>query len=76
MSCRLWERIVQSSVADPERFDADPDPDPTFQADADPNPFTRVRNFFFFKSSTIVSKVFQNLSCVISQQECGRKGKG
>ena len=33
-------------MADPERFDADPDP--TFQADADPdpNPFTRVRNFF------------------------------
>ena len=63
-------------MADPERFDADPDP--TFQADADPdpNPFTRVRNFFFFKSSTIVSKVFQNLSCVISQQECGRKGEG
>ena len=64
-------------MADPERFDADPDP--TFQADADPdpdpNPFTRVRNFFF-KSSTIVSKVFQNLSCVISQQECGRKGEG
>ena len=36
---------VASSVADPERFNADPDP--TFQADADPdpNPFTRVRNF-------------------------------
>ena len=46
---------------DPERFDADPDT--TFQADADPdsapdsNHFTRSRNFFF-KSSTIVSKVF------------------
>ena len=67
-------------MADPERFDADPDPDPTFQADTDPdldptfqadtdpdphpNPFTRVRTFFF-KSSTIVSKVFHNLSCVI-----------
>ena len=73
-------------MADPERFDVDPNQDPTFQADADPdpdpaldtdpNPFTRVRNFFFFKSSTIVSKVFQNLSCVISQQECGRKGEG
>ena len=67
-------------MADPERFDADPDPNPTFQADEDPapdpNPFTRVRSFFFFKSSTIVSKVFQNLSCVISQQECGRKGEG
>ena len=40
-------------MADPERFDADPDP--TFQADADPdpapdldpepNPFTRVKIF-------------------------------
>ena len=36
-------------MADPECFDADPDP--TFQADADPYPdpnlFTRVRNNFF-----------------------------
>ena len=49
---------LKSSVADPERVDADPDP--TFQADADPdpypapdpdpNPFTRVRIFSFFKS--------------------------
>ena len=31
-------RGLQSSVADPERFDADPDPVPTFQADADPDP--------------------------------------
>ena len=46
--------------------DPDPDPDPTFQADADldPNHFPRVRHFFF-KSSTIFSKSFQNLSCVI-----------
>ena len=28
--------FLKSCVADPERFDADPDPDPTFQADADP----------------------------------------
>ena len=64
-------------------FDAGPDPDPTFQADADPNPapdpdpnpFTRAR-IFFFKSSLIVFKVFLHLSCVISQQECGRKGQG
>ena len=27
---------LQTSVADPGRFDADPDLDPTFQADADP----------------------------------------
>ena len=33
-------------MADPERFDAGPDP--TFQADADPdpNPFTKVNIFF------------------------------
>ena len=53
--------MVPDSVADPERFDADPDPDPTFQADADPaqapNPITRVRIFssnlhlLFLKSS-------------------------
>ena len=30
--------VLQSSVADPERFDANPDADPTFQADADPDP--------------------------------------
>ena len=48
---------LTSSVADPERFDADPDP--TFQADADPdpNPFTRVRNFFL----QIFNYCFQSL---------------
>ena len=57
-------------MANPERFDADVDSDPTFQADADPdpdpdpNPFTMVRNVFSLKSSTIVFKVFQSLSCV------------
>ena len=32
------------SVADPERFEADldPDPDPTFQADADPDPAPNI----------------------------------
>ena len=42
--CWLFSWILDISVADPERFDADPDP--TFQADADPNPFTMVRNLF------------------------------
>ena len=39
MLVKYFERIT---VADPERFDADPDS--TFQADADPdpNPFTMV----------------------------------
>ena len=36
-------------MADPERFDEDPDP--TFQTDADPNPFTRVRNEKLFSSN-------------------------
>ena len=45
------------SVADPERFDADPDPDPTFQADADPNPFTRVKKMFL----QIFNYCFQSL---------------
>ena len=53
-------------MANPERFDADPDP--TFQGDADPdqNPFTGVKKNFF-KSSIIVFKV---------SQKCGRKGEG
>ena len=40
-------------MADPERFDADPDPDTTFQADVDPDPkFVNLgRKFFFLKSS-------------------------
>ena len=46
-------------MADPERFDADPDP--AFQADTDPapdpNPFTRVRNFFL----QIFNYCFQSL---------------
>ena len=30
--------LLHSSVADPEGFDADVDPDPTFYVDADPDP--------------------------------------
>ena len=43
---------ARSSVADPERFDADPDP--TFQADVDPD--------FSSKSSPILSKILLNLT--------------
>ena len=63
--------VLLTSVADPERFDADPDPtfpadadpDPTFPADADPdpNPFTRVRNFF----SQIFIYCFQSRSKLV-----------
>ena len=47
-------------MADPERFDAEPDPDPTFQADADPdtNFFTKGEKFFF----KIFNYSFQNLN--------------
>ena len=34
----MADQRVEKSVVDPERFDADPNPDPTFQADADPDP--------------------------------------
>ena len=58
-------RILLSSVADPECFDADLDP--TFQADADPdppdpNPFTRVRNLFL----QIFNYCFQSLPKFVS----------
>ena len=39
---QLQAWILLSSVADPERFDADPDP--TFRADADPDPTFRARD--------------------------------
>ena len=56
-------------MADPEPFDADPDP--TFQAGADPDP----------NPSTFVFKVFQNLSCVIfsvrmREEGCEVRDKG
>ena len=57
---------VWTSVADPERFDADADPDPTFQADADLDPKfvardrKKFQNFFF-----VFSIILQNMSCVL-----------
>ena len=55
---------LQTSVADPERFDADPDLDPTFQADADPDPnlFIYGEKKFSSKSSPILSKILPNLT--------------
>ena len=42
--------LYTASVADPERFDADPDPN--FQADADPDPrFCKQGREQFFKYS-------------------------
>ena len=55
--------FLTDSVADPERFNADPDP--TFQADADPDPnfFTnRERKKKFLK---IFTYAFQNLDQIL-----------
>ena len=67
--------VVKQCGGDPESFHADPDPtfhadadlDPTFHADSDPDPnfLARERKFFFFKSSTILSKILLNLTCII-----------
>ena len=71
---------VKSSVADPERFDADPDPDPTLKADADPdpNPFTRVKknclqifNYCFQSLPKLVIVIFS-----VKMREEGLKGEG
>ena len=62
-------------MADPERFDADPDLDPTFQADADPdpNPITRVKKMFL----QIFNYCFQSLPNLVSKNAGGRvRGEG
>ena len=48
-------------MADPERFDDDADPDPTFHADADPDP-----NFFYLGREHILNAKSSTffLSCV------------
>ena len=65
-------------MADPERFDADPDP--TFKADADPdpNPFTRVKknvlqifNYCFQSLSKLVKVIFS-----VKMREEVLKGEG
>ena len=68
-----------SSVADPERFDADPDP--TFQADADqaldpdPNPFTRV-NIFFANLQLYFSKSPKTCHCNFLSKNAGGRVRG
>ena len=68
-------------MADPKRFDADPDP--TFQADADPaldpdpdpnpNPLTRVKKFFL----QINNYCFQSHCNFLSKNAGGRvRGEG
>ena len=57
---------VADRLADPEGFDADPDP--TFHADADPEPhifsWRERTNFFRILNCSICFQILQNLSCV------------
>ena len=68
----------RSSVADPECFDADPDP--TFHADVDPAPnpdqilLARKRKQIFFQIFNTFSESLQNLSCVIFSVTMGDEG--
>ena len=48
-------------MADPERFDADPDP--TFHADAELR--IRIQIFFAWERKKNFFKILQNLTCVI-----------
>ena len=55
--------ILYSGCADPERFDADPDP--SFQADADPDPAPDPNLFFLGREKNFVkifTYSFQNLN--------------
>ena len=63
-------------MADPERFDADPDP--TFHADTDPDPkfSSRKEIKISSKSSPIRSKILPNLSCVIFSVTTREEGSG
>ena len=59
-------------MADPERFDADPDPDTTFQADVDPDPkFVNLGRIFFFLKIFIFF-----FSCVIFSVTLREEGLG
>ena len=55
---------LHSSVADPEGFDADVDPDPTFYVDADPDPnlLSEGENKIFVEIFTYFFQILQNLT--------------
>ena len=69
---------LSNSVADPERFDADPDPDTTFQADVDPDQkFVNLgRKFFFQIFIFFFFIILQNFSCVIFSVTLREEGLG
>ena len=50
-ACKDKMYAAKTSVAELERFDADPDP--TFHADADPIFLARKREFFLFFSTIV-----------------------
>ena len=67
------DTLPLSSVADPERFDMDPDP--TFHADVDPDPAPDPKlNKNSSKSSPILSKIVPNLLCVIFSVTMRKEG--
>ena len=69
-------------MADPDRFDADPDP--TFHADADPAPNPDPKYFLARENKEIChpnlqlffSIILQNLSCVIFSVTIRKEGRG
>ena len=63
-------------MADPERFDMDPDP--TFHADADPDPtlFSLKEQTNSSKSSPILSKIVPNCNFLSNNAGGGVRGEG
>ena len=65
-------------MADPEHFDAEPDP--TFKADADPdpdpNPFTRVRNIFLHNINYCFQSLPKLVMCNFFSKNAGGRVRG
>ena len=63
-------------MADPEHFDADPDP--TFQADTDPdpNPFTRVRKVFLQIFKLLFQSLPKLVMCNFLSKNAGGRVRG
>ena len=64
--------MLKSSVADLERFGADPDP--TFQADADPDPDPTF--FLLGREKKIIFKIFIFFFSIILQNLWGMREEG
>ena len=68
------KNVVLGSVADQERFDADPDP--TFQADADPNPIIRVQKKFSSNLPLLFPKSSKTWHCNFLSKNAGGRVRG